>query len=59
MELLLTVGGAAGMALTNPLQRHWRDLETAARQPTINTGLSREIYGRAIVGSTEQVSFMV
>ena len=59
MELLLTVGGAAGMAVANPLQRHWRDLETAARQPTINTGLSREIYGRAIVGSTEQVSYLV
>jgi 3-hydroxy-9,10-secoandrosta-1,3,5(10)-triene-9,17-dione monooxygenase len=59
MELLLTAGGAAGMAVANPLQRHWRDLETAARQPTINTGLSREIYGRAIVGSTEQVSFLV
>lgn len=59
MELLLTVGGAAGMAVANPLQRHWRDLETAARQPTINTGLSREIYGRAIVGSSEQVSYLV
>jgi 3-hydroxy-9,10-secoandrosta-1,3,5(10)-triene-9,17-dione monooxygenase len=59
MELLLTVGGASSMAVVNPLQRHWRDLETAARQPTINSGLSREIYGRAIVGSSEQVSFLV
>jgi 3-hydroxy-9,10-secoandrosta-1,3,5(10)-triene-9,17-dione monooxygenase len=59
MELLLTAGGAAGMAVGNPLQRHWRDLETAARQPTLNSGLSRQIYGRALVGSSEQVSFLV
>jgi alkylation response protein AidB-like acyl-CoA dehydrogenase len=59
MDLLLTVGGAASMAVANPLQRHWRDLQTAARQPTINSGLSREIYGRALVGNSEQVSFLV
>jgi 3-hydroxy-9,10-secoandrosta-1,3,5(10)-triene-9,17-dione monooxygenase len=59
MELLMTVGGASGMAVANPLQRYWRDLETTARQPTINTGLSREIYGRAIVGSSEQVSYLL
>ena len=47
------------MAVASPVQRHWRDLETAARQPTINTGLGREIYGRALVGSSEQVSFLV
>jgi 3-hydroxy-9,10-secoandrosta-1,3,5(10)-triene-9,17-dione monooxygenase len=59
MELLLAVGGAASMAVASPVQRHWRDLQTAARQPTINAGLSREMYGRALVGSQEQVSFLV
>jgi 3-hydroxy-9,10-secoandrosta-1,3,5(10)-triene-9,17-dione monooxygenase len=59
MEFLLTVGGAASMAAANPIQRHWRDLHTAARQPMINTGLSREIYGRALVGNQEQVSYLV
>ncbi len=39
-----------------PLQRHWRDLQTAARRPTINTGLSREIYGRAIVGNPNRLA---
>jgi hypothetical protein len=47
------------MAAANPIQRHWRDLQTAARQPMINTGLSREIYGRALVGNQEEVSFLV
>jgi 3-hydroxy-9,10-secoandrosta-1,3,5(10)-triene-9,17-dione monooxygenase len=59
MELLLAVGGAASMAVASPVQRHWRDLQTAARQPTINAGLSREMYGRALAGSQEQVSFLV
>jgi 3-hydroxy-9,10-secoandrosta-1,3,5(10)-triene-9,17-dione monooxygenase len=59
MELLLTVGGATSVAVANPVQRHWRDLQTAARQPTINTGLTREMYGRALVGDQEQVSFLV
>lgn len=59
MELLLTVGGSTGLAVANPIQRHWRDLQTAARQPTINAGLSREIYGCALVGSQQQVSFLV
>ncbi len=59
MEFLLTIGGAASMAVANPIQRHWRDLQTAARQPMINTGLSREIYGRALVGNQEQASYLV
>ncbi|GLE51050.1 hypothetical protein ATCCBAA256_06360 [Mycobacterium montefiorense] len=59
MGLLLGVAGAASMAASSPIQRLWRDLETAARHPSINTGLSREIYGRALVGSSEQVTFWV
>jgi hypothetical protein len=53
-ELLLTVGGAASMAVANSVQRHWRDLQTAARRPTINTGLIPEVYARALVGNQEQ-----
>lgn len=59
MESLLSVAGASGMTLASEVQRHWRDLHTAARQPTINAGLCREIYGRALVGNSEQVSFVV
>jgi alkylation response protein AidB-like acyl-CoA dehydrogenase len=53
------VGGASTFARTNPVQRCWRDLETAARHPTISTELSREIYGRALVGSSDKVSFLI
>ena len=59
MQQLIGVAGAGSMAVTNPLQRHWRDLETAARHPGINTGLGREIYGRALVGIKEPVSYLI
>ena len=58
-DLLLNVGGASSFAATNPVQRYWRDLHTAARHPTISTELSEEIYGHALVGSGQQVSFLV
>ncbi|WP_346186542.1 hypothetical protein [Streptomyces osmaniensis] len=41
------------------VQRYWRDLETAARHPTLNPGLAREMYGRALVGDGWPVSPMV
>jgi phytoene dehydrogenase-like protein len=37
----------------------WRDFETAARHTALNFGLSRDIYGRALVGHPEQVAFPV
>jgi hypothetical protein len=46
-------------ASVNPIQRFWRDLETAARHPSPGTELSREVYGRALVGGQEQVSFLI
>lgn len=58
-DLLLSVGGAGSFSATNPVQRYWRDLHTAARHPTISAELSEEIYGRALVGDNEPVSFLV
>lgn len=59
VQLLLTVSGASTFARTKPTQQYWLDLETAARHPTLNGGLSREIYGRALVGVPEQVSSLL
>jgi 3-hydroxy-9,10-secoandrosta-1,3,5(10)-triene-9,17-dione monooxygenase len=59
VQLLLTVSGASSLARTKVIQRHWRDLETAARHPALNGGLSREMYGRALVGSQDQVSTLI
>ncbi|MEW2290694.1 acyl-CoA dehydrogenase family protein [Streptomyces sp. NPDC047841] len=59
MQALLTVSGAGSFSLTRILQRHWRDLETGSRHPTLNPGLATEMYGRALVGDERPVSPMV
>jgi 3-hydroxy-9,10-secoandrosta-1,3,5(10)-triene-9,17-dione monooxygenase len=58
-DLLVNVGGASSLSATNPVQRYWRDIHTAARHPTITTELSEEIYGHALVGSGQRVSPLV
>jgi 3-hydroxy-9,10-secoandrosta-1,3,5(10)-triene-9,17-dione monooxygenase len=55
MERLLDIGGTAGFRRSSPLQRFWRDLATASRTATVSPSLSREIYGRALLGIEEQV----
>jgi 3-hydroxy-9,10-secoandrosta-1,3,5(10)-triene-9,17-dione monooxygenase len=59
VQLLLTVSGAGSFATAKATQRYWRDLETAARHPTLNPGLAREMYGRALVGNREPVTPML
>lgn len=59
VQLLLTVSGAGSFSQAALVQRYWRDLETAARHPTLNPGLAREMYGRALVGDERPVSPMV
>ncbi len=59
VQSLLTVSGAGSFARTKIIQRHWRDLETGARHPTLHPGLAREMYGRALVGDERPVSPMV
>jgi len=52
VSLLLDTGGASGFADTSPLQRAWRDIETAARHAALSTETSREIYGRVLLGAS-------
>jgi alkylation response protein AidB-like acyl-CoA dehydrogenase len=54
VERLLDVGGASAFACSNPLQRYWRDLTTATRHALVSPSLNKEIYGRALLGITEQ-----
>jgi alkylation response protein AidB-like acyl-CoA dehydrogenase len=54
VDMLLTVSGAGSFAEANPLQRIWRDLEMASRHVQANTNLSRELYGRALLGIEEK-----
>ncbi|MEU7592575.1 acyl-CoA dehydrogenase family protein [Streptomyces sp. NPDC039022] len=56
MARLLDIHGASGFAQANPLQRAWRDLETASRHGFLNTQLAREAYGRALIGIDEPIA---
>lgn len=59
VQLLLTVNGAGSFARANVFQRYWRDLETAARHPSLNPELAKEMYGRALVDNQQPVSHML
>lgn len=46
-ERLMEIAGPGAFALSNPLQRLWRDLSVGSRHTALNTMLSSELYGRA------------
>jgi alkylation response protein AidB-like acyl-CoA dehydrogenase len=54
IDLLMDVQGASGFALSNPIQRVWRDANTAARHGFNLVGIKREIYGRTLLHADEQ-----
>jgi alkylation response protein AidB-like acyl-CoA dehydrogenase len=54
VDLLMDVQGASGFALSNPIQRVWRDINTAARHGFNLVGIKREIYGRTLLHADEQ-----
>ncbi|WP_242645955.1 acyl-CoA dehydrogenase family protein [Streptomyces triculaminicus] len=59
LDILLNVHGAGSFAEANPLQRIWRDQETAARHAMTNPAITSELYGRALLGVEEQVSALI
>jgi hypothetical protein len=56
MDILLTIAGAGSFAEANPLQRMWRDLNTASRHAVISPGIATEVYGRTMLGITEPIT---
>ncbi|MEV6175279.1 acyl-CoA dehydrogenase family protein [Streptomyces sp. NPDC051954] len=59
VDRLVSVAGASAFASANPLQRIWRDLGTASRHGVVNPDLGREIYGRSLLGFTDQPTFII
>lgn len=55
IDRLLSVHGAGGFAESSPLQRIWRDSNTAARHGVVNPLVSYEVYGKAIFGDERPV----
>jgi alkylation response protein AidB-like acyl-CoA dehydrogenase len=56
---LLNAQGASSFADSNPLQRIWRDLETASRHAILNPDIAQEIYGKALLGVEERITPLV
>lgn len=48
-ERLMEIAGPGAFALSSPLQRLWRDLSVGTRHTALNTMLSSELYGRALL----------
>ncbi|BBX65970.1 acyl-CoA dehydrogenase [Mycobacterium saskatchewanense] len=59
LNTLLNVHGAASFAEANPMQRFWRDANTAARHAALNAVVGYEVYGKALLGIEERVAPMV
>ena len=59
IDVLMSSHGASAFADFNPLQRIWRDSETASRHAVAGPDIAAEIYGRALLGINEGVTPLV
>jgi alkylation response protein AidB-like acyl-CoA dehydrogenase len=50
IDLLMSAHGASAFADISPLQRIWRDANTAGRHAVVDLAVSTEVYGKAILG---------
>lgn len=57
-ERLMEVAGPGAFAASSPLQRHWRDLSLGSRHTALNTILSNELYGRALIGQDSNLNLL-
>jgi 3-hydroxy-9,10-secoandrosta-1,3,5(10)-triene-9,17-dione monooxygenase len=59
IRILCSAHGASSFSDASPMQRWWRDSEVASRHAVVLPETSALIYGRALMGFTEGVSFLV
>ena len=59
VQILVDNHGAATFAIGNPLQRIWRDLNTASRHGMLVSQLNYEIYGKALFEREDRVETFV
>ena len=50
IDALLSAHGASSFADVSPLQRIWRDSNTAARHAVADPLVNQEVYGKALLG---------
>ena len=59
INLLMTAHGAGSFAESSPMQRIWRDSNTAARHAIVHQPVAEEIYGKALLGAENTVTPLV
>jgi 3-hydroxy-9,10-secoandrosta-1,3,5(10)-triene-9,17-dione monooxygenase len=59
IRILCSAHGAGSFADASPMQRWWRDSEVSSRHAVIMPETSELIYGRALLGFTDGISFLV
>jgi alkylation response protein AidB-like acyl-CoA dehydrogenase len=59
LTTLISAHGAGSFAESSPMQRWWRDSNTAARHAIALPAVANEIYGKALLGVDNTVSGLV
>lgn len=59
INTLISAYGAGAFADTNPLQRIWRDANTAARHALVLPPVCEEIYGKALLGLDTNITPLI
>lgn len=59
INMLMTAHGAGSFADASPMQRIWRDSNTAARHAIVLQPVGEEIYGKALLGVVNTVTPLV
>jgi alkylation response protein AidB-like acyl-CoA dehydrogenase len=59
LNILVSAHGAGSFAESSPMQRIWRDSNTAARHAIALPAVANEIYGKALLGVENTVSVLV
>ncbi len=59
INILLTAHGAGSFAESSPMQRWWRDSNTAARHAVALPSIGLELYGKALLGVENTVTPLI
>ncbi|WP_424186661.1 acyl-CoA dehydrogenase family protein [Actinokineospora sp. G85] len=59
VNTLVFAHGAGSFAEVNPLQRIWRDSNVGARHAVMLPQVNLEVYGKALLGVEEQITFLI
>ncbi|MFJ4654405.1 acyl-CoA dehydrogenase family protein [Nocardia sp. NPDC088792] len=59
VRIVCSAQGASTFGESNPVQRIWRDVETASRHAVLNPDVAAEIYGKSLFGIQGTVTTMV